>query len=755
MASGALVEGGGDLRRNRWIDTKVYTRKCFRKKSIGSQQPISSIVSEDGKAISSLEKVQEEQPPSSRVDLVVSDDSTIISSQQQQQDVVVVSEKGQPEPPNEPPNDEEEETLTKKSSVQTTESHVNIYVAGMSKQEIREVKQKLVDELEQVRSLLVEVEAKELEMDVDSEDDDCVDVAMDDGCDELALDGCVEVAVGVADVLDCYNPSQLSSNDLVESGGIRSLASDTYYTNGGSRRKISEVSLGKVHTNGIISEAHLDNGCPRLTTPEVSMDYGGERRMIPEVSLDNGSGRMFSSGHLDSGATGRMIPVTTLDSYGGRRMISEVNSFGKREHPRSFNQLRVSVMENRHTGLGEYVEKEKRTPKANSYYKNPDFIMGMEKLPSNKKLKTNSKKHGRGGERGYGFSMIKHSSQVFKHCGALLSRLLKHKHGWVFKAPVDVEGLGLHDYYLIIKHPMDLGTVKTRLNANWYKTPREFAEDVRLTFYNAMTYNPKGQDVHIMAEQLSQIFEERWAVMESEYNLDSWFELYHDVNFSPAGVTKAPHVFSEGARTFERVDTPQPIQPKPRTYPLSRGTALKKPKAKDMNKREMTYDEKQKLSTQLQALPPEKLDNIVEIIKRRNTSLLQHDDEIEVDIDSVDTETLWELDRFVTNFKKSLSKYKRKQELATQARAEAERIARERCQATSMGGDVLKETRIDENNGASRSPHQEDNQQENSSRSSSSSSSSSDSSSSSSDSDSDSSSESEAEGGNSPRANGA
>ncbi|KAH0765008.1 hypothetical protein KY285_000879 [Solanum tuberosum] len=121
---------------------------------------------------------------------------------------------------------------------------------------------------------------------------------------------------------------------------------------------------------------------------------------------------------------------------------------------------------------------------------------------------------------------------------------MKHKHKWVFDEPVNVEGLGLHDYHAIIKHPMDLGTIKARLSQNLYKSPREFAEDVRLVFRNAMIYNPKGHDVH-------------------------------------------------------------------------------------------------------------------------------HDDEIEVDIDNVDAESFWELERFVTNYKKNLSKQKRKDELALQARGTA------------------------------------------------------------------------------------
>ena len=48
------------------------------------------------------------------------------------------------------------------------------------------------------------------------------------------------------------------------------------------------------------------------------------------------------------------------------------------------------------------------------------------------------------------------------------------------------------------------------------------------------------------------------------------------------------------------------------------------------------------MSASLQSLPVEKLENIVQIIKKRNLSLCQQEDEIEVDIDSFDTE--WRTD---------------------------------------------------------------------------------------------------------------
>ncbi|KAK7335455.1 hypothetical protein VNO80_27303 [Phaseolus coccineus] len=208
-----------------------------------------------------------------------------------------------------------------------------------------------------------------------------------------------------------------------------------------------------------------------------------------------------------------MVDSGIGNGVGTKRAHSEVASavVPLREHSQPLHQLSLSVLENSQ-GVGEIVEKEKRTPKANQFYRNSEFLLGKEKFPpsvGNKKSKLNGKKHDRG-EMGHGMGL-----KLLKSCGSLLESLMKHKHGWVFNTPVDVEGLGLHDYFDIIPHPMDLGAVKSRLNKNLYKSPKEFAEDVRLTFRNAMTYNPKGQDVHVMAEQLSDVFEERWAVIKS------------------------------------------------------------------------------------------------------------------------------------------------------------------------------------------------------------------------------------------------
>ncbi|KAJ0434876.1 hypothetical protein HanRHA438_Chr17g0827221 [Helianthus annuus] len=93
---------------------------------------------------------------------------------------------------------------------------------------------------------------------------------------------------------------------------------------------------------------------------------------------------------------------------------------------------------------------------------------------------------------------------------------------------------------------------------------------------------------------------------------------------------------------------PEPEQIKPSST-ATRGTMpkLPKPRAKDPNKRDINMEDKQKLGLGLQSMPPEKMPQLLQI--------------------ALDTETLWELDRFVTNWKKLVSKTKRQALLVNSA----------------------------------------------------------------------------------------
>jgi hypothetical protein len=269
------------------------------------------------------------------------------------------------------------------------------------------------------------------------------------------------------------------------------------------------------------------------------------------------------------------------------------------------------------------------------------------------------------------------NSASMKACKEILTKLRKHKNGW-FNEPVDVVGMGLHDYHDIIKQPMDLGTVKSRLARNHYQSTSDFAADVRLTFTNALTYNPKGHLVYSMAEQLLARFEdlfrplgERIERPEEEKRIfdaaaEEDLQASDNDNSMRIAAEKSERVVedrvSDHSDQFRGVQglssNPVRAHSPVKSAPV-KTTKLPKPKAKDPNKREMSLEEKHKLGIGLQSLPPEKMEQVVQIIRKRNGHLKQDGDEIELDIEAVDTETLWELDRLVTNWKKMVSKIKR------------------------------------------------------------------------------------------------
>jgi hypothetical protein len=231
--------------------------------------------------------------------------------------------------------------------------------------------------------------------------------------------------------------------------------------------------------------------------------------------------------------------------------------------------------------------------------------------------------------------------EVRKRCGQILTRLRKDKRSVWFNAPVEVERLGLHDYHAVIKRPMDLGTVKEGLAAGRYASHDDFAADVRLTFTNALRYNPVGHEVHTFAGALLAYFERMYK--------------------------EALACFEEDCK---RPEPPRPVPPQltpppaaepveAKVKPRAGNVRMRKPKAREPNKREMSLEEKNMLRVGLESLPEEKMHNVLQIVRKRNNNPEMLGDEIELDIDEMDVETQWELDRFVANFNKALKKSQR------------------------------------------------------------------------------------------------
>jgi len=86
----------------------------------------------------------------------------------------------------------------------------------------------------------------------------------------------------------------------------------------------------------------------------------------------------------------------------------------------------------------------------------------------------------------------------------LLRSLQSHKTASPFLEPVDE--LEVSDYYEIVKEPMDLQTMESKLRLNKYKTIKDFVADASRIFDNCRYYNTSDSPFYRCAEVLENFF---------------------------------------------------------------------------------------------------------------------------------------------------------------------------------------------------------------------------------------------------------
>jgi hypothetical protein len=238
-----------------------------------------------------------------------------------------------------------------------------------------------------------------------------------------------------------------------------------------------------------------------------------------------------------------------------------------------------------------------------------------------------------------------------KTCKTIIKSLIKHKVGWPFAEPVDPVKLDIPDYFDIITHPMDFGTISKRLDKNFYSTPEQVQSDVNLVFNNAIRYNPPGSDICVMVETLKKFFDSKWSAAKFGAAAPS----------SPASNT-TPAVPVEKSKSAKPTPTSTPtksaqasqsaqLQKKRKSEAEDAGSRTEnKHKSASTNAATMTFEEKKVLGEKINVLPQKELGKVVEIIRRAISSIddqLAVEENIEIDMEELDNATLRRLERFV------------------------------------------------------------------------------------------------------------
>merc|ERR1712096_396752 len=68
----------------------------------------------------------------------------------------------------------------------------------------------------------------------------------------------------------------------------------------------------------------------------------------------------------------------------------------------------------------------------------------------------------------------------------MVKGLIKHRDGWPFDRPITKADAP--DYHLCVRHPMDLDTIRHRLNDMFYTSNQAVINDIRLVFSNCLSY---------------------------------------------------------------------------------------------------------------------------------------------------------------------------------------------------------------------------------------------------------------------------
>ncbi|XP_061518779.1 uncharacterized protein LOC1277930 isoform X8 [Anopheles gambiae] len=101
-------------------------------------------------------------------------------------------------------------------------------------------------------------------------------------------------------------------------------------------------------------------------------------------------------------------------------------------------------------------------------------------------------------------------------CKTILEEMELHEDSWPFLLPVNTKQFPT--YRKVIKSPMDLSTIKKRLQDLVYKSREDFIADVRQIFDNCEVFNEDDSPVGIAGHGMRKFFEQRWADLTDKHS---------------------------------------------------------------------------------------------------------------------------------------------------------------------------------------------------------------------------------------------
>ncbi|PCH33446.1 Bromodomain-containing protein [Wolfiporia cocos MD-104 SS10] len=279
----------------------------------------------------------------------------------------------------------------------------------------------------------------------------------------------------------------------------------------------------------------------------------------------------------------------------------------------------------------------------------------------------------------------------FKFCEKILRDVHKKSYYTIahpFYEPVDWVKLDIPQYPKIIKKPMDLSTIRRKLQDGEYSTPEKFREDFKLMVKNSLMFNPPKNPVHEAGKELDRIFDEKWKQLpplrsqdmsddedddEDDDTDDERSRTYHNTS-SPgrfvlndaigmiANIESQIQHMRNNLDTLKRKAKPEKKEKKkkekvagpvastskaPKTAATKSIPPRKKGKKPITDDDVLTFEQKKELSDTIGKLDGVKLERVIQIIHEGVPEIRDSTEEIELEIDQLPASVLQKLYNFV------------------------------------------------------------------------------------------------------------
>lgn len=238
-----------------------------------------------------------------------------------------------------------------------------------------------------------------------------------------------------------------------------------------------------------------------------------------------------------------------------------------------------------------------------------------------------------------------------RFCQEVLDELHKPKHSYIafaFYQPVDPVALNIPTYHSVIKKPMDLSTMQTKLKTGQYENATEFEADMRLMFKNCYRFNIKGDPTYAAGESLEEVFNQKWKQM-GDYLAKH--EPQHDQHYDSSDedsdeeeeesdednekLSLLQKQIAEMSRQVEMITNKKKKTPPSSKKAGSKAKSGKKDSKKGSGKKDkksktgyksdkprwVTYHEKQIISNGISSLPDKKMQEALKIIQNNVPAL--------------------------------------------------------------------------------------------------------------------------------------